>query len=340
VLCRDGRSLISCAADGSVRLWDTRLESRQKSQAILPELSGMFGALFTADSRRLITASISNAVTIWDVTTATASERIPALGTNNLSVALSPDQHRLAVGSADGTLKIWDLATQAMVKEWQPHTIPIYKLCFLEGGRSLLSVAMIFHQRVEAKRWDAVSWRELPFRGWGTEPLYGFGLSADLRFLALPVGEGLKIWNCAADRQEMILAGAGGMSAFSFDGRLIAAVSDTGAGVWELASQRQLSLLEVLPARGVTSLAFSLDDKRLVTGFAGGGVLQPGLRVWDYQIGRDLLGLYNQGIWVSWTEFSPDGNTLLGLTWYGAVNLYRAPSWAEIESAEKGKGPP
>ena len=137
----------------------------------------------------------------------------------------------------------------------------------------------------------------------------------------------------------MILARASGMSAFSFDGRLIAAVSDKGAGVWELASRRQLALLEVLPAKGVTSLAFSPDDQRLVTGFSAGGELQPGLRVWDYQIGRDLLGLYNQGILIGWTEFSPDGNTLLGVSCYGVVNLYRAPSWAEIEAAEKGVQP-
>ena len=281
-------------------------------------------------------------VTVWDVATATAIERIPALGTNNVSVALSPDQHLLAVGSTDGTLKIWDLNTRVMAKRWQPHTIPIpvYKLCFLEGGKSLLSVAMIPHQRVEAKRWDAVSWRELTFRGWGTEPLYGLGLSPDQRFLAFPAGDSLKIWNCAADRLEMLLTGAKKMSAFSFDGRLIATVSDKGAGVWELASRRQLALLEVLPAKSVTSLAFSPDDQRLVTGFNTGGELQPGLRVWDFQIGRDLLGLYNQGSWIGWTEFSPDGNNLLGVSFYGVVNLYRAPCWAKIEAAEKGMGTP
>jgi serine/threonine protein kinase/dipeptidyl aminopeptidase/acylaminoacyl peptidase len=340
VLSRDGRTLVSCATDGSVRLWDTRLESRQRSQVVLPEAAALFGALLTADNRCVITASPSNAVTIWDVATATAIKRIPALGTNNLSVALSPDQRLLAVGSADGILKIWDLKAQVMVTNWQPHTIPVYKLWFLEGGKSLFSLAMIVHERVEAKRWDAVSWRELPFKGWGTDPLYGFGLSPDQRFLAFPVAKGLKIWNCAGDRLEMLLPGARGMSAFSFDGRLVAADLDTGAGVWELASRRQLALLEVVPVQGVNSLAFSPDDKRLVTGLAAGGELQPGLRVWDYRIGRDLLGLYNEGYYIYWTEFSPDGNTLLGVSWYGVVNLYRAPSWAEIEAAEKGKAIP
>jgi len=87
-------------------------------------------------------------------------------------------------------------------------------------------------------------------------------------------------------------------------------------------------------------MAVSPDDKRLVTGLSAGGELQPGLRVWDHQVGRDLLGLYNQGSYIGWTEFSPDGNNLLGVSFYGVVNLYRAPSWAEIEAAEKGmQGP-
>jgi eukaryotic-like serine/threonine-protein kinase len=340
VLCRDGRTLVSSAADGSVRFWDTRSESWQKSRAILPELAGMFGALFTADSRRVITASLSNSVTIWDVATASVIERIPALGTNNTSIALSPDQRLLAVGGTNGTLQVWDLKARVMVKQWRPHTIPVFGLRFLEGGKSLFSFGMIVHQRVEAKQWDAVSWRELPFKGWGTDPLYGLGLSPDQRLLAFHTGEGLKIWNCAADRLETMLVGAEGMSAFSFDGRLVAAVSSSGAGVWELVSRRQVAVLEVLPARGVTSLAFSPDDKCLVTGFNSGGELQPGLRVWDYQVGRDILGLYNQGSWIGWTEFSPDGNTLMGVSWYGVVNLYQAPSWAEIEAAEKGRDTP
>ena len=82
-------------------------------------------------------------------------------------------------------------------------------------------------------------------------------------------------------------------------------------------------------------MAVSPDDKRLVTGLSAGGELQPGLRIWDHQVGRDLLGLYNQGSYIGCTEFSPDGNKLLGVSWYDVVNLYRTPSWAEIEVAEK-----
>jgi WD40 repeat protein len=88
-------------------------------------------------------------------------------------------------------------------------------------------------------------------------------------------------------------------------------------------------------ANHVTSMTFSPDGKRLVTGFRTGGDLQPALRVWDYKIERVVLSLYSHGNWSSWTEFSPDGNTLVTAGWFGTVDLYHAPSWEEIEAAEK-----
>jgi len=95
-----------------------------------------------------------------------------------------------------------------------------------------------------------------------------------------------------------------------------------------------------LHANGVISVAFSPDGRRLVTGGKVGMALQPALRVWDYTIQRDLISLQSVGEFTGWTGFSPDGNTLLGLSWSGVADLYRAPSWEEIETEEKGQRAP
>ena len=39
---------------------------------------------------------------------------------------------------------------------------------------------------------------------------------------------------------------------------------------------------------------------------------------------------------VHTVAFSPDGNTLMATSYAGIAHLWRAPSWAEIEAAEKG----
>jgi WD40 repeat protein len=123
--------------------------------------------------------------------------------------------------------------------------------------------------------------------------------------------------------------------ALSPDNRLVAAESLPGARVWELGSGREVAFLEQ-SANSVASVTFSPDGKRLVTGLRTGGNLQPALRVWDYTVERAVLSLYSHGNWNGWTEFSPDGNTLVTVGWFGTVDLYHAPSWAIIETAENG----
>jgi WD40 repeat protein len=51
---------------------------------------------------------------------------------------------------------------------------------------------------------------------------------------------------------------------------------------------------------------------------------------------RELLALQAQGQFFMGLSFSPDGNTLIAVSLDGVVSLWRAPSWAEIEAAEKG----
>jgi WD40 repeat protein len=305
----------------------------------LPIPVARYGAPFTSDSRRLITASLTHPVTIWDVATATEIERIPALGTNNSSIALSPDQRVVAVGSLDGTLKVWDLEGKHLVKEWPAHQLPVYKPYFFGGGKVLASIAVVPDQRVEIKRWDVASWREIPFGPIDLNMCYGLAQSSDQRLLALTyVDKPVKVWDWASGRLEATLVSSGKWNGgwtptFSPDGRLLAAAVGMRGCVWEVGSWRPLGVLEQ-PVGGVVSVAFSADSKRLVTGSDVGGDLQRAVEIWDYVAQRDLLSLRSRGMFTSWTEFSPDGNTLLALSWEGVAELWHAPSWAEIEERE------
>ena len=340
-LSPDGKALVSCASDGSVRVWDPHGPNRPPEYVELPIPVARYGAPFTSDSRRLITASAPAPVTIWDVATATEIERIPALGTNNSSIALSPDQRVVAVGSSDGTLKVWDLESKRLVKDWPAHQLPVYKLYFFDGGKVLASIAVVPDQRVEIKRWDVASWREIPFGPIDVNMCYGLAQSSDQRLLALTyVDKPVKVWNWVSGRLEATLGSEGGWSpSFSPDGRFLAAALGGRALVWEISSRRQLALLEQY-ANKVVSVAFSPDGKRLVTGSRMGGDLHPAVEIWDYVAQRGLLSLRSRGAFTGWTEFSPDGNTLLALSWEGVAELWHAPSWAEIEAAEKGRVTP
>jgi WD40 repeat protein len=307
----------------------------------LPVRVGPYGAPFTRDSRLLITASANDPVIIWDVATASELERLPGLGTNNHSVALSPDERLLAVGSLDGTIRIWDLTGQRLVKEFRPQSLPIFGLRFWDGGKTLASHAMVWNRQIAVQRWDVASWVEIPFGRLDVSDSLALAQSPDQRLLAVPSGTGVKLWEYATGELQAVFPAESGatLTSFSPDSRFLAAAISDGARVWEVRSGREVARLS-LHANQVISVTFSPDDQRLVTGGQVGMDLQPALVVWDYTLQRQLLSLPSDGGFKGWTEFSPDGNTLLGLSWSGVADLYRAPSWEEIETEEKGEKAP
>jgi len=344
-LSPDGKALVSCAEDGSVRVWDPQGPHGPRAYVPLPIPVTRYRAPFTSDSRRLITASPTHPVTIWDVETGREIERIAALGTNNSSIALSPDQRLVAVGSFDGTLKVWDLREQCLLKQWRPHQPAIYGLYFFDDGKVLASLAVLPHQKVDLRRWDVASWREIPFGPIDVNMCYGLAQSSDQRLLALTYADKpVHVWDWASGRLEATLVSNGNWNSswtptFSPDGRLLAAAVGMRCYVWEVGSWRPLGVLEQ-PVSGVVSVAFSPDSKRLVTGSQVGGDLQRAVEIWDYVAQRGLLSLRSRGQFTGWIEFSPDGNTLLAQSWDGVVELWHAPSWAEIEAAEKEQKSP
>jgi WD40 repeat protein len=186
-LSPDARTLAGSAYDGSIRLWDLPAKVRPPATVVLPVRIGVYGSVFTADSRRLITASRTEPITVWEVGTTNAIERISTLGANNQSLALSPDERLLAVGGCDGTIKVWDLKNQRLVKQWRPYgPFPVLVIRFLDGGKTLLSGAMPPGCLAETKRWEVGSWKELSFGSMDLETCFGLTQSPAATPAVLP----------------------------------------------------------------------------------------------------------------------------------------------------------
>ncbi len=122
---------------------------------------------------------------------------------------------------------------------------------------------------------------------------------------------------------------------YSPDGLLLAAASGMGyARVWDAPSWQQEATLGGFFDK-VASVCFSPDSKRLA-----GCVGNPDgdtVKLWDVDSWQELLTLDVQGGALTGAAFSPDGSSIGAAKQGGAMHLWRAPSWAEIETTEKAQ---
>ena len=105
--------------------------------------------------------------------------------------------------------------------------------------------------------------------------------------------------------------------------------------LWNVVAGRELP-----PLRGhqaAYSAAFSPGGRRLATGGLG---TKDAVILWDIATQREILTLEGDGDSFFQVACSPDESTLAATSFTGVTHLWRAPAWAEIEAAEKGKVAP
>ncbi len=73
----------------------------------------------------------------------------------------------------------------------------------------------------------------------------------------------------------------------------------------------------IKPFSLILSLAFSPDDKLLVTGGADGEI-----RLWQVVDGKQILSFRGHNDWVSSVAFSPNGKIIASCSHFGSVKLW------------------
>jgi WD40 repeat protein len=119
--------------------------------------------------------------------------------------------------------------------------------------------------------------------------------------------------------------------AFSANGAQAASVSEDGTlAIWDTSS---FQLIDAFKAhmQGAHGVAFSPDSRRLATGGSG----RDSVKLWDMSTHRELMTLTGQDSLFSFVAFSPDSRWLAACSREGKLHLWQAPSWEEIEAAEK-----
>jgi WD40 repeat protein len=292
----DGQFLVTGSEQDKTKLWNIA------SGRLIAELDGSINprhigyeqsrTVFSPDSQLLLTTRGKD-VSLWDATTGQLKFTLTGHEDNITAVSFSPGGERLATGSSDGTIRLWNVTTGQFIKSltvWRVKNLPKYRiisralswpviinLSFSPDGHQVLTTANTGATDSPAKLWDAETGKLLASLGGHTRQVGTMTESAavdqamfspDGNFILTLGSDEAKLWDARSGGLKATLENLGGGISFSPDGRFLGLIkykSRTG-----ILSMKSLSVRAELGVDTVflNQLAFSPDSQTLV--FASG----------------------------------------------------------------------
>ncbi|HWN96234.1 MAG TPA: hypothetical protein VNT99_14455, partial [Methylomirabilota bacterium] len=328
----DGRWLASGSKEGFVMLWDlTSSTNRPPEYRTLSVKRAARSWGYSPDGRWLAAINegrlkLHDAATLQLVTE-------PALTLTNITgFTFSPDMRLLLVTDARGGLGVWDMPDQRMITNFVAHSsAAALAHGFVSEGKSALT-----HGAGVFKEWDVATWQEIrQFSArtglvhWASCP------AANLVAIATASGSFEIIPIHDPDKRRRF-RGQSRIEAVNLspDGKTLAAASANGTvELWDTETLTRRGLMPSL-SRAYHAVVISPDGQRV----AGAGNGREAMKMWDFDSHEEVVAIAGQGSIFNAATFSPDGNTIGAHNAKGLLHLWTAPSWAQIEAAEKGRG--
>jgi WD40 repeat protein len=241
------------------------------------------------------------------------------------SVAFSPHGTRIASGSRDKTVRVWDVASGAKLACLEGHDDEVTSVVFSADGTRIASGSKDKSIRV----WDAVSGAEVFCLFGHSDWIRCLAISPDGRWIASgSIDETVWVWDAVGSSEVAYLKGHMGLVssvAFSPNGMQIVSGSwDTTVRVWDATNGTELACLRGHNAR-VFSVAFSSDKTQIASGSGDHQV-----RVWDATSGAELACMRGHNDWVWSVAFSPNGTRIASGSEDMTVRVWDSASGAEL----------
>jgi WD40 repeat protein/predicted Ser/Thr protein kinase len=339
----DGKYIVTSGMDGSVRVWDPGRPPAAHEPVTFPIVPYHYNFRLSSDSQSAILLEPTNHMAVlWDTVKMRQKEVFEFAGTNIGRIGWSSDGRMLATGFPDGNIRVWDLATRRSISSMRVPGHMIGYLEFSADGRFLLCGAMHWGppwNRI-CKAWNTDGWVEIPLPREATTNLTWAHISRDCRLAVfLQYGGALTVWDVGSGRSRRRLSQPfsspweQGYVAFSPDGRTFACSTQRGVvSLWD-AYRHTPPILIPRTTQELWDLSFSTDGTRLVVSGKRGS---DAVRLLDMASKRFVATLSGEPDVYWFSRMSADNDTVYAVG-EKSVLLWRAPSWAEIEAAEKGR---
>ncbi len=275
---------------------------------------------FAQGDSLMVTSSVDSTIKIWKRDSGLIINEIKQT-TGVAYMDLSADGNYAVTGNYDSTVKLWDLKKGLLMKEFRGHDGTVWDVAFSADGKKIASggndgivniwdveTGSLLHRLTGHKR---IVW-SVKFSPDGTTIASS---SFDFTFKLWNVTDGELLWNNTAHKETVVDL------AFSHDGKMLASTSDDKTiKIWNIAEHKLIREMKV--AEHVQAVAFSPDDKRLMTGgrdkpmigeflqtVFGDSKFNPGVsaRLWDVETGNLLQTFTKHGNDVMDVDYSHNG---------------------------------
>ena len=231
---------------------------------------------YSPDGRLLASGSKDQQVKLWNMATGQFEKTLAGHTAPVFSQAFSPDGRMLASAGADAVIRLWDLASGQQRATLTGHPSWIWSVAFSPDGRRLASGG---GNDNTMRLWDVATGKCLAVCQGHQSRVRGVAFLPDGQ-TAASGGEdnSVRLWDARTGEFRRSLQAEGPVYGLAVapQGGILAGAGPGFVRFWEPGSGRVLLTVPETPPQATWALAFSPDQRWLVSGGSG-----KTLRVWS-----------------------------------------------------------